>query len=199
MPPADLSGRGIKRLKATINDCVYVTPWRMAKIGADTNIVTFFSLPAETHKFIHVKSLSLKGRIPLFDLIPLFNIHLPIRRGKLTLFWPHLLPIIFQLILLNFPMKMLCLVNKVSTKYKDEMCLHHVMSCKLLKGGNIFHVNKYNWNLNVLWQNKCCGTVLHRISLFGKMQRGRSPSFELFQLDMYASWWGTLSTYNLSV
>ena len=24
-----------------------------------------------------------------------------------------------------------------------------------------------------------------QISLFGKMQRGRSPSFELFQLDMY--------------
>ena len=30
-----------------------------------------------------------------------------------------------------------------------------------------------------------CGTVLHKISLFGKMQRGRSPSFELIQLDMY--------------
>ena len=28
--------------------------------------------------------------------------------------------------------------------------------------------------------------VSHKISLFGKMQRGRSPSFELFQLDMYA-------------
>ena len=27
--------------------------------------------------------------------------------------------------------------------------------------------------------------VLRQISLFGKMQRGRSPSFELFQLDMY--------------
>ena len=29
--------------------------------------------------------------------------------------------------------------------------------------------------------------VSRKISLFGKMQRGRSPSFELFQLDMYAS------------
>ena len=28
--------------------------------------------------------------------------------------------------------------------------------------------------------------VFRKISLFGKMQRGRSPSFELFQLDMYA-------------
>ena len=28
--------------------------------------------------------------------------------------------------------------------------------------------------------------VSRKISLFGKMQRGRSPSFELFQLDMYA-------------
>ena len=27
--------------------------------------------------------------------------------------------------------------------------------------------------------------VSHKNSLFGKMQRGRSPSFELFQLDMY--------------
>ena len=27
--------------------------------------------------------------------------------------------------------------------------------------------------------------VSRKISLFGKMQRGRSPSFELFQLDMY--------------
>ena len=26
--------------------------------------------------------------------------------------------------------------------------------------------------------------VSRKISLFGKMQRGRSPSFELFQLDM---------------
>ena len=29
--------------------------------------------------------------------------------------------------------------------------------------------------------------VLRKISLFGKMQRGRSPSFELFQLDMYGN------------
>ena len=28
--------------------------------------------------------------------------------------------------------------------------------------------------------------VSRKISLFGKMQRGRSPSFELFQLDLYA-------------
>ena len=28
--------------------------------------------------------------------------------------------------------------------------------------------------------------VSRNISLFGKMQRGRSPSFELNQLDMYA-------------
>ena len=29
--------------------------------------------------------------------------------------------------------------------------------------------------------------VSRKISLFGKMQRGRSPSFELFQLDMYVN------------
>ena len=33
--------------------------------------------------------------------------------------------------------------------------------------------------------------VSRKISLFGKMQRGRSPSFELFQLDMYGLYiWG---------
>ena len=29
--------------------------------------------------------------------------------------------------------------------------------------------------------------VSRKISLFDKMQRGRSPSFEFFQLDMYAA------------
>ena len=29
--------------------------------------------------------------------------------------------------------------------------------------------------------------VLHKISLFSKMQGGRSPSFELFQLDIYVN------------
>ena len=29
--------------------------------------------------------------------------------------------------------------------------------------------------------------VSRKISLFDKMQRGRSPSFELFQLDMYVN------------
>ena len=29
-----------------------------------------------------------------------------------------------------------CLVNKVSIKYSDEMYLHHMMSYKLIKGGN---------------------------------------------------------------
>ena len=33
---------------------------------------------------------------------------------------------------------------------------------------------------------ECHGLVLRKISLFYKMQRGRSPSFELFILDMYA-------------
>ena len=35
--------------------------------------------------------------LPLFDPISLLNIHLPPRRGKLPLFWPHLLPITFSL------------------------------------------------------------------------------------------------------
>ena len=41
--------------------------------------------------------------------------------------------------------------------------------------------------MNVAGQNKCCRIASRKISLFGKMQRGKSPSFELFQLDMYAS------------
>ena len=31
------------------------------------------------------------------------------------------------------------------------------------------------------------GTVSRRMSLFGKMQSGRSPSFEFFQLDIYVT------------
>ena len=49
------------------------------------------------HSPIHVKSPSLGGRLPLFDLISLLNIHLPPTMGKLPLFGPHLLLIIFPL------------------------------------------------------------------------------------------------------
>ena len=47
--------------------------------------------------YIHVKSPSLGGRLPLFDPISLLNIHLPPRSGNLPLFGPHLLPMIFSL------------------------------------------------------------------------------------------------------
>ena len=47
--------------------------------------------------YIHVKSPSLGGRLPLFDPISLLNIHLPPKNGNLPLFEPHFLPIIFSL------------------------------------------------------------------------------------------------------
>ena len=37
--------------------------------------------------------------------------------------------------------------------------------------------------------------VSRKISLFRKMQRGRSPSFELFQLDMYVSTFTFMITF----
>ena len=46
---------------------------------------------------IHVKSPSLGGRLPLFDLTSLLNIHLPPKSGNIPLFEPHFLPIIFFL------------------------------------------------------------------------------------------------------
>ena len=46
---------------------------------------------------MHVKSPSLGGRLPLFDLISLLNIHLPPRSGNLPLIEPNFLPIIFSL------------------------------------------------------------------------------------------------------
>ena len=44
-----------------------------------------------------IQSTSLGGRLPLFYPISLLSIHLPPKRGKLLLFWSHLLPIIFSL------------------------------------------------------------------------------------------------------
>ena len=35
------------------------------------------------------------------------------------------------------------------------------------------------------WRKKCREITSRKISLFGKMQGGRSPSSELIQLDMY--------------
>ena len=47
------------------------------------------------------------------------------------------------------------------------------------------HFQHFSQNSNVDGQNLCRWTVLRKISLFGKMQRVRSPYFEHFQLDMY--------------
>ena len=80
---------------------------------------------------------------------------------------------------MNFPMRMHCLVTKVS-KYKNEYV--HVYASygyKLQKRGNMSsHVKNFSYNLNVARQNKCCGTVLcNLVSHLSKIQRGRSPSF----------------------
>ena len=65
---------------------------------------------------------------------------------------------------------MLCIIWRVLSHYKE---------------GISHHFQNFSRNLNVHRQNKCCGMVSLKISLLGKMQRGRSPSFELFQLEMY--------------
>ena len=49
------------------------------------------------------------------------------------------------------------------------------------------HFQNFSRNLNFDGRNiKWRGIVLRKISLFSKMQRGKSSSFELLQLDMYA-------------
>ena len=52
------------------------------------------------------------------------------------------------------------------------------------------NISKFQQELNVDGQIQCRGMVSRKISLFGRMQRGKSPSFELFQLDMnvYILW-----------
>ena len=65
--------------------------------------------------------------------------------------------------------------------------MHHMRTFKPLKKGISHHDKNFSQNVNVAGQNKCRGIVSRKISLFVKMQRGRSPSFELFQLDMYGS------------
>ena len=51
--------------------------------------------------------------------------------------------------------------------------------------------------MNVAGQNKCRRIVSRKISLFDKMQGGRSPSFDLFHLDMYEN--NTLTVQFLNI
>ena len=92
------------------------------------------------------------------------HMRFPHKIGKLPPFGNHLPPIIFPLkrenfiefsnenallsqhkfyciFELHFRMKMPYLVHKVSTKYNDEMYLHHV-SYKRIKGGNMSPCSK---------------------------------------------------------
>ena len=48
------------------------------------------------------------------------------------------------------------------------------------------HFQNFSLNSNVDGRSKCREMVSCKIFLFGKMQRGRTRSFQLFQLDMYA-------------
>ena len=64
----------------------------------------------------------------------------------------------------------------------------HPPSGGALKKEGVFHyVQNFRRNLKVVGQNNCHKLWNSRkIFLFRKMQGGRCPSFELFQLDMYA-------------
>ena len=61
--------------------------------------------------------------------------------------------------------------------------MHLMKSYKPLKGD----VQNFSQNFNVPGQNKCCGSVSHKIFLLGKMLEGDLPLFEIFQLDRYAN------------
>ena len=66
-----------------------------------------------------------------------------------------------------------CLVSKVSTKYNDKMLCMIWRVLSHWKVGISHHVQNFGWDLNVDGWNKCRWMVSHKISLFGKMQRGR--------------------------
>ena len=83
-------------------------------------------------------------------------------------------------------MKMYCLVSKVSIKYKKYNVFASYEEFKAIPRREYSHqFQNFSRNLNVDGPNKCREMVSRKISLFSKMQRGRSPSFELLQLDMY--------------
>ena len=125
--------------------------WKVLRLMSDILLITKkFVIPKNKMnstlsvrmKFSYMSSLLLGGRLPLFDLLSLLNIHLPPKIGKLPLFGPHLLPIIFPIkkskFYWIFQWKCIVLkVNKLSTKYNVEMFLHHIMSYTLIKRGNM--------------------------------------------------------------
>ena len=101
---------------------------------------------------------------------------------------------------MNFALKMHCQVSKVSTKHNNKMfCLiWWVFSHYKERISN--HFQNFSQNLNnltKLMSQNAQMPVSRKISLFGKLQTGRSPSFELFQLDMYAFWLARLKGSNV--
>ena len=60
-------------------------------------------------------------------------------------------------------------------------------SFKPYQEGISHHFQNFCRSLNVDGRNKYHGMASNKIPLFSKMQRWRSPSFELLQLDMFAS------------
>ena len=75
-------------------------------------------------------------------------------------------------------------VHKVQKKYDVFCIIWRVISHS--KKGISHHFQNFSQNVNFYGWNKCHKIVSRKISIFSKMQRGRSPPFELLQLDMYA-------------
>ena len=104
------------------------------------------------HLFIHVKSPSLGGRLPLFDPISLLNIHLPPRSGNLPLFGLYHLPIIFSLKREN------CIEFCNENALLSQQNIHNVQHNKICiiwwvlshyKEWISHHFQNFSWNLNV--------------------------------------------------
>ena len=66
------------------------------------------------------------------------------------------------------------LSKQMPIKYTDKMYMHHSMSYKRQISARMSN-----------GQNKCRKIVSRKITLLGKIQTGRSPSRELFIVDMY--------------
>ena len=69
----------------------------------------------------------------------------------------------------------------MSIKYTDKMYMHHSMSYKRTEYVTMFQIPAKMLN----GQNKCRKIVSRKIAFLGKIQRGISPSCELFIVDMY--------------
>ena len=155
---------------------------------------------------IHVKSPSLGGGLPNFDLISLLNIHLPPRRGNS----PE--NFLFLGLISNpsfFPMKkstrifkwkcIVCLSLSIKWNVKG-ICIICQKSHRSIKGGNVtlIHPDK---NFSKIWTfltKKCCEIASSKISLLDKMKGGISPSLNFSNLTCMQFYFTTIN-YNWSI